>query len=109
MTINRNKIVKPSSISNTVNCISNKDNNETAHAKSSNQTKLNNKIEKKYCIFYNRFGRCVRGDSCTYIHDPKRVALCPRYVLFVFGVLISYLRKKNSFEYQQIFERHLHG
>lgn len=103
MTINRNKIVKPSSISNKVN------NNETAHAKSSNQTKLNNKIEKKYCIFYNRFGRCVRGDSCTYIHDPKRVALCPRYVLFVFGVLISYLRKKKSFEYQQIFERHLHG
>jgi hypothetical protein len=85
MTINRNKIVKPSSISN---------NNEPAHAKSSNQTKLNNKLEKKYCIFYNRFGRCVRGDSCTYIHDPKRVALCPRYVLFLFGVLISYLRKK---------------
>ncbi len=45
-------------------------------------TKLNNKSEKKYCLFYNRFGRCSRGDSCTYIHDPKRVALCPRFLSF---------------------------
>ncbi|CAF0911525.1 unnamed protein product, partial [Brachionus calyciflorus] len=39
---------------------------------------LNNK--KKYCLFYNRFGRCSRGKNCEYIHDPKRVSLCPRFL-----------------------------
>ena len=35
--------------------------------------------EKKFCKFYNLFGRCCRGDSCTYVHDAKRVAVCQRY------------------------------
>ncbi|XP_052819047.1 uncharacterized protein LOC128244931 [Mya arenaria] len=34
----------------------------------------------KYCIFYNRFGRCNRGDSCPYKHDPERVAVCTRFL-----------------------------
>ena len=47
--------------------------------------KLNNNNNNKskarqanYCLFYNRFGRCSRGDQCTFVHDPKRVAVCPR-------------------------------
>lgn len=34
----------------------------------------------KYCLFYNRFGRCARGEKCDSIHDPKRIALCPRFL-----------------------------
>ncbi len=33
-----------------------------------------------YCLFYNRFGRCSRGDECLKIHDSKRIALCPRFL-----------------------------
>lgn len=44
---------------------------------------LNNKLnkvnlEKKYCKFYNLFGRCCRGDACIYVHDPSRIAICQR-------------------------------
>ncbi|KAK8778977.1 hypothetical protein V5799_019683 [Amblyomma americanum] len=35
---------------------------------------------KSYCIFFNRFGRCNKGDSCGYIHDPEKVAVCTRYL-----------------------------
>jgi len=50
---------------------------ETGTTKSNdNKCKLDN--TKKYCLFYNRFGRCSRGDLCPYTHDPKRIALCPR-------------------------------
>jgi hypothetical protein len=58
-----------------------------------NKTKLsryslvNSKLDKvktnetgQYCLFYNRFGRCARGEFCHLIHDPKRVALCPRFL-----------------------------
>ena len=55
--------------------------------------KLNNS-NKQYCLFYNRFGRCSRGESCKLIHDPKRIALCPRSVVFclIFGILVEDLR-----------------
>lgn len=54
-----------------------------------NRTKINDKTKKlvnnkpeedkkKYCLFFNRFGRCSRGSDCPYVHDKKRVALCPR-------------------------------
>lgn len=33
-----------------------------------------------YCLFFNRFGRCSRGSQCSKIHDPKRIALCPRFL-----------------------------
>ena len=53
-----------------------------------NHLKLVNKIkEKKFCLFYNRFGRCSRGDTCPFIHDPKRVALCPRSAFLLILVL----------------------
>ena len=79
MTINRNKV------------------KQTSSSLSLNNTRLNNdkkfvKSEKKYCLFYNRYGRCSRGDSCQYIHDPKHVALCPRSINLIYEWSIkSYL------------------
>ncbi len=55
----------------------------SSNNKSLSSFKLNNK-NKEYCLFYNRFGRCSRGDSCKLIHDSKRIALCPRLVFFCF-------------------------
>ncbi|XP_058899228.1 zinc finger CCCH domain-containing protein 3 isoform X2 [Kogia breviceps] len=34
----------------------------------------------EYCMYYNRFGRCNRGERCPYIHDPEKVAVCTRFV-----------------------------
>jgi hypothetical protein len=65
MTINRNKVKKTGLNPSLNNCKANSD-------------KKYFKSEKKYCLFYNRYGRCSRGDSCQYIHDPNHVALCPR-------------------------------
>ncbi|XP_070816919.1 zinc finger CCCH domain-containing protein 3 [Chaetodon trifascialis] len=38
------------------------------------------KQQKQYCMYYNRFGKCNRGNSCTYIHDPDKVAVCTRFL-----------------------------
>ncbi|XP_073536181.1 zinc finger CCCH domain-containing protein 3 [Phyllobates terribilis] len=38
------------------------------------------KKEKEYCMYYNRFGRCNRGQKCPYIHDPEKVAVCTRFL-----------------------------
>ncbi|XP_029867373.1 zinc finger CCCH domain-containing protein 3 isoform X3 [Aquila chrysaetos chrysaetos] len=38
------------------------------------------KKKKEYCMYYNRFGKCNRGDSCPYIHDPEKVAVCTRFL-----------------------------
>ncbi|XP_054446524.1 zinc finger CCCH domain-containing protein 3 [Pteronotus mesoamericanus] len=35
---------------------------------------------QEYCMYYNRFGRCNRGEHCPYIHDPEKVAVCTRFV-----------------------------
>ncbi|XP_016398252.1 zinc finger CCCH domain-containing protein 3-like isoform X1 [Sinocyclocheilus rhinocerous] len=35
---------------------------------------------KQYCMYYNRFGKCNHGDSCPYIHDPDKVAVCTRFL-----------------------------
>ncbi|XP_070574341.1 zinc finger CCCH domain-containing protein 3-like isoform X2 [Ptychodera flava] len=35
---------------------------------------------KQFCMFYNRFGKCNRGDKCQYIHDPEKVAVCTRFL-----------------------------
>ncbi|XP_050047750.2 uncharacterized protein ZC3H3 [Dermacentor andersoni] len=35
---------------------------------------------KSYCMFFNRFGRCNKGDKCAYIHDPEKVAVCTRFL-----------------------------
>ena len=36
------------------------------------------KQPKHYCMYYNRFGKCNRGDKCPFIHDPDKVAVCTR-------------------------------
>ncbi|CAL8309439.1 unnamed protein product [Lota lota] len=36
--------------------------------------------QRNYCMYYNRFGKCNRGDSCPYIHDPDKVAVCTRFL-----------------------------
>ncbi|XP_033625561.1 serine/arginine repetitive matrix protein 2-like [Asterias rubens] len=35
---------------------------------------------KQYCMFYNLYGRCKRGNDCPYIHDPEKVAVCTRFL-----------------------------
>uniref|UniRef100_A0A6M2CXW7 Zinc finger CCCH domain-containing protein 3 n=1 Tax=Rhipicephalus microplus TaxID=6941 RepID=A0A6M2CXW7_RHIMP len=36
--------------------------------------------QKSYCMFFNRFGRCNKGDKCAYVHDPEKVAVCTRFL-----------------------------
>jgi hypothetical protein len=36
--------------------------------------------KKKNCIYFNRFGKCHRGDKCPFIHDRSRIAVCTQYV-----------------------------
>lgn len=52
-------------------------------------SKSSSKDSKQYCLFFNRFGRCSRGDKCPHIHDPKRVALCPRLYFELFFLIFS--------------------
>ncbi|XP_069931688.1 zinc finger CCCH domain-containing protein 3 isoform X3 [Oryctolagus cuniculus] len=44
------------------------------------QAKQKKEKKKEYCMYYNRFGRCNRGEHCPYIHDPEKVAVCTRFV-----------------------------
>lgn len=46
------------------------------------QAKQKKEKKKEYCMYYNRFGKCNRGESCPYIHDPEKVAVCTRYPPF---------------------------
>ncbi|KAI9098721.1 hypothetical protein DFS34DRAFT_618702 [Phlyctochytrium arcticum] len=34
---------------------------------------------RKFCNFY-RFGKCDKGAKCRFVHDPKRLAVCPAYI-----------------------------
>ncbi len=38
--------------------------------------KLTSLRKKKNCIYFNRFGKCHRGDKCPFIHDRTRIAVC---------------------------------
>uniref|UniRef100_A0A4W5RXF3 Zinc finger CCCH domain-containing protein 3 n=1 Tax=Hucho hucho TaxID=62062 RepID=A0A4W5RXF3_9TELE len=31
-------------------------------------------------MYFNRFGKCNRGNICPYIHDPDKVAVCTRFL-----------------------------
>ncbi|CAH6791032.1 Zc3h3 [Phodopus roborovskii] len=44
------------------------------------QAKQKKEKKREYCMYYNRFGRCNRGERCPYIHDPEKVAVCTRFV-----------------------------
>ncbi|XP_052232675.1 uncharacterized protein LOC127845667 isoform X2 [Dreissena polymorpha] len=39
-----------------------------------------NKQPRKYCMYFNRFGKCNRNEKCPYIHDPEKVAVCTRFL-----------------------------
>ncbi|XP_058421033.1 zinc finger CCCH domain-containing protein 3 isoform X5 [Diceros bicornis minor] len=42
------------------------------------QARQKKRRKEEYCMYYNRFGRCKRGEGCPYIHDPEKV--CPGHV-----------------------------
>lgn len=42
--------------------------------------KITSLRKKKNCIYFNRFGKCHRGDKCPFIHDRSRIAVCTQYV-----------------------------
>nr|XP_012608340.1 zinc finger CCCH domain-containing protein 3 isoform X1 [Microcebus murinus] len=44
------------------------------------QARQKKEKKKEYCMYYNRFGRCNRGEHCPYIHDPEKVAVCTRFL-----------------------------
>ncbi|XP_039609681.1 uncharacterized protein zc3h3 isoform X1 [Polypterus senegalus] len=44
------------------------------------QARLKKQQKKEYCMYYNRFGKCNRGASCPFIHDPDKVAVCTRFL-----------------------------
>ncbi|XP_006822215.1 uncharacterized protein LOC100366874 [Saccoglossus kowalevskii] len=46
----------------------------------SNAMKWKKSKPKQFCMFYNRFGKCNRGNKCPYIHDPDKVAVCTRFL-----------------------------
>ncbi|XP_078367739.1 uncharacterized protein LOC144651663 [Oculina patagonica] len=53
--------------------------------RSINNARLYKKNKKKpaseqYCMFYNRFGKCNKKDTCPYIHDPSKVAVCTKFL-----------------------------
>merc|ERR1719233_853688 len=35
---------------------------------------------KKHCLYFTRFGKCAKIDTCQYLHDPARVAVCTRFL-----------------------------
>nr|XP_033790247.1 zinc finger CCCH domain-containing protein 3 [Geotrypetes seraphini] len=44
------------------------------------QAKQKKEKKKEYCMYYNRFGKCNRGETCPFIHDPEKVAVCTRFL-----------------------------
>ncbi|CAM9506374.1 unnamed protein product [Phaeothamnion confervicola] len=34
----------------------------------------------EFCLFFNRFGRCNKGDGCTFLHDKSKVAVCSKFL-----------------------------
>ena len=54
--------------------------NKTVQRAAAKYKKDNTKVlkKKKYCMFYNKFGKCNKEGSCPYIHDPEKVAVCTR-------------------------------
>jgi hypothetical protein len=47
---------------------------------SSSKSTVSQNLQKKLCLFYTRFGRCSRKESCPFIHDPFKVAVCSRFL-----------------------------
>ncbi|KAG0416951.1 hypothetical protein HPB47_006049 [Ixodes persulcatus] len=62
--------------------------NRSIHRMRTVNTRKLERRSDRYCMFFNRFGRCNKGASCTYIHDPEKIAVCTRQVIF----LLEFLR-----------------
>ncbi|CAF1082651.1 unnamed protein product [Adineta ricciae] len=46
-----------------------------------NRTKKSTSLrKKKNCIYFNRFGKCHRGDECPFLHDRTRIAVCTQFL-----------------------------
>ncbi|XP_043923270.1 zinc finger CCCH domain-containing protein 3 [Protopterus annectens] len=44
------------------------------------QVKQKKEKKREYCMYYNRFGKCNRGEKCPFIHDPEKVAVCTQFL-----------------------------
>ncbi|XP_067128591.1 uncharacterized protein ZC3H3 [Centruroides vittatus] len=49
------------------------------HMLAADQKKSHSK-NNLYCMFYNRFGRCNKGELCPYKHDADKIAVCTRFL-----------------------------
>lgn len=56
--------------------------------KKNGKLKKNNKLKlctdnTNYCMFFCRFGKCAKIDTCKYKHDKDKVAVCKKLVVFI--------------------------
>ncbi|KAL6075511.1 Zinc finger CCCH domain-containing protein 3 [Balamuthia mandrillaris] len=35
---------------------------------------------KRLCLFFNKFGKCRKGDKCPHLHDRSKVAICRKFL-----------------------------
>eukprot|EP01029_Cantina_marsupialis_P028279 TRINITY_DN775957_c0_g1_i1.p1 TRINITY_DN775957_c0_g1~~TRINITY_DN775957_c0_g1_i1.p1 ORF type:complete len:331 (-),score=47.01 TRINITY_DN775957_c0_g1_i1:47-1039(-) len=48
--------------------------------KAKGSTEKTPKKPGKFCLFFNKFGTCLKGDKCPHIHDPSKVAVCRNFL-----------------------------
>lgn len=49
------------------------------HSRNKSLKRRRKKLE--YCLFFNRFGRCNKGEEkCPYLHDVDKVAVCRKFL-----------------------------
>nr|XP_039272888.1 zinc finger CCCH domain-containing protein 3-like isoform X2 [Styela clava] len=51
-----------------------------AVVRSHKTARFNKERKKQHCLYFGRFGKCMRGDRCNFIHDPSRVVVCTRFL-----------------------------
>lgn len=56
--------------------------------KKNGKLKKNNKLKlctdnTIYCMFFCRFGKCAKIETCKYKHDKDKVAVCKKLVVFI--------------------------
>ncbi|EGC34538.1 hypothetical protein DICPUDRAFT_79693 [Dictyostelium purpureum] len=79
------KIIKsPPQFNNTIHKNNNKKISEKIKEAIERKKKIDNlekkKKKKNYCLFFTRFGKCNKGEKCTYEHDPQRVRVCTKFI-----------------------------
>lgn len=50
------------------------------HLPSGNLVRQNHELIPEPCRFFTRNGKCDRGSTCTYHHDPLRIRACPAFL-----------------------------